>query len=244
MELKKYFLLVLIFIVVNLSGFDLTKNFTDLKSASSQYYDSNKKIILISAGIFGSSLLLDRPIRNLAVRNRYRFLIDVTDFTNNLGDYQIVLPGLALVGTYGLIRNDDKIYQTVKNSFESCFIAGSLNLATKFIIGRERPFGTENQFVFHPFSLKNKFNSFFSGHTTIAWSIFTPFALAYQNPYFYIFPAVVNISRIYKNQHWLSDTIASTIIGFSSGYIIYHLNSDKKFKLNFTLNSVNLSYNF
>ena len=242
--MKKYVIIILFFFIAQLSAFSIKENYLNFKTSSFEYIKINKFPLMVSAGVLGSSFLFDRPIKNMVVNNQYKYLVNFTNFTNNFGEYKYVLPGLAFVGTYGLIAKDDKVYNTVKNSFESCFLAGGFNLATKFIVGRERPFGTNNQYVFHPFSIDNKYNSFFSGHTTIAWSVFTPFALAYHNPYLYLIPISVNFSRIYKNQHRLSDTLASTIVGFSSGYIIYHLNFDKKFKLNCSLNSVNLSYNF
>lgn len=242
--MKKYVIIIILIFLSELSAFNLKENYLNIKSSTFEYAKLNKYPLLVSVGVLGSSFLFDRPIKNMVVHNQHKFMVHFNDFTNNFGDYKLVLPGLALVGTYGLISKDDKMYETVKTAFESCFLAGGLNLATKFVVGRERPFGTDNQYVFHPFSIDNKYNSFFSAHTTIAWSVFTPFALAYNNPYLYLIPISVNLARIYKNRHWLSDTLASTIVGFSSGYIIYHLNLDKNFKLNCALNSVNISYNF
>ncbi len=242
--MKKYVIIIILIFLSELSAFNLKENYLSLKSSTFEYAELNKYPLLVSAGVLGSSFLFDRPIKNMVVHNQHKFMINFSDFTNNFGEQKLVIPGLALVGTYGLISKDDKMYGTVKTSFESYFLAVGVNLATKFVVGRERPLGTDNQYDFHPFSINNKYNSFFSGHTTIAWSVFTPFALAYDNPYLYFIPISVNLASIYKNRHWLSDTLASTIVGFSSGYIIYHLNLDKNFKLNCALNSVNISYNF
>jgi len=242
--LRKIFVLCLIFLLSELSGFEIKNNYLLLKSSTIEYIGSNQYPLIVSVAVLGSSFLLDKSIKKFVVNNQNKDINNFANLMNNFGDYKIVFPALAFVGTYGLVNKDDRIYQTTLNSFQSFFLAGSINLLTKFIVGRERPFGTDNQFIFRPFSFKNKFNSFFSGHTTIAWSVFTPFALAYHNPYLYLIPISVNFSRIYKNQHWLSDTLASTIVGFSSGYIIYQFKNDNNFKLYFSLNSISLSYKF
>ncbi|GMT43306.1 MAG: hypothetical protein IEMM0003_0125 [bacterium] len=74
----------------------------------------------------------------------------------------------------------------------------------------------------------NNYQSFPSGDVTVAWSFITPYAVYYHQPLLYLIPLSVNIERIYKNAHWLSDTLMGTAIGFFTGYLFStsHINND------------------
>ena len=74
--------------------------------------------------------------------------------------------------------------------------------------------------------------SFPSGHTTFAFAIFTCFAFIYHKPLqqiFFLFCAIlVAFSRIYLLQHFLRDTIAGSLIGFTCAFVLFYLLISKK----------------
>ncbi|MGR2912648.1 phosphatase PAP2 family protein [Acidithiobacillus ferrivorans] len=57
--------------------------------------------------------------------------------------------------------------------------------------------------------------SFPSGHTAVAFSIITPYAQIYHQPWLYTIPFAVGISRILaQDGHWASDVVAGGFIGW------------------------------
>jgi membrane-associated phospholipid phosphatase len=49
------------------------------------------------------------------------------------------------------------------------------------------------------------------------WATVTPFAKEYDAPWLYGVAAVVNAGRIASREHWLSDTVASSLLGYALG---------------------------
>ena len=68
---------------------------------------------------------------------------------------------------------------------------------------------------FEPF--KRPGSSFPSNHVTVTWAAVTPFAKEYDAPWLYGAAALVNAGRIASREHWLSDTVASSLLGFAIG---------------------------
>ena len=68
---------------------------------------------------------------------------------------------------------------------------------------------------FEPF--KRPDASFPSNHTTVMWATVTPFAKEYDAQWLYGVAALVNAGRIASREHWLSDTVASSLFGYAIG---------------------------
>jgi membrane-associated phospholipid phosphatase len=81
-------------------------------------------------------------------------------------------------------------------------------------------------------------NSFPSGHSTQAFSIFMSLAFLTKNPLlkvlFFCIALLTALSRVYLSQHWLTDITAGSMIGmFFSAALYYIFISKNKFeKLN------------
>src|SRR5207249_10844939 len=59
--------------------------------------------------------------------------------------------------------------------------------------------------------------SFPSNRTTVTRAAVTPFAQEYDAPWLYGVAALANARRIASREHWLSDTVASSLLGFAIG---------------------------
>ena len=101
--------------------------------------------------------------------------------------------------------------------FKPVFLSGFITGILKVLSGRPRPDTKErSEFVFLRGLDSDRYQSFPSGHATVAFA----FATAYTgNPgvklVFYILAGITAISRVYHQRHWTSDVIMGSIIGYS-----------------------------
>ena len=195
---------------------------------------SNQKIKLMGfTALLGSSFLLDRGTRSYFKRHRNSKMRRFSNWMNEFGNGYYLMPAASALGTIGYAEKDEKLLDASFTSVESGLTAGIVTVGIKALVGRERPYATNNPFKFKPFSItsRTKYHSFPSGHTTMAWAMITPYAVYYNQPLLYLIPLSVNFARIYKNRHWLSDTVMGTGIGFSIGYLFSESHKQNRFTL-------------
>ena len=65
------------------------------------------------------------------------------------------------------------------------------------------------------------YHSFPSNHVVAMWAAVTPFAEEFGMPWLYGLAAATNLSRIGSREHWVSDTVASSVIGYGLGYLTW-----------------------
>jgi len=179
----------------------------------------NWKISLGAAALIGTSFFADKAVKSYFVKHQSKGMDHFTDIVKPFGNGFFVLPIAAGLGTIGYISKDDRLLNASYTSIESGLTAAAITGIIKFGAGRARPRTTGNTLRFKPFNLHNDYQSFPSGDVTVAWSFITPYAIYYHQPLLYLIPISVNVERIYKNAHWLSDTMMSTAIGLTTGYL-------------------------
>ena len=54
-------------------------------------------------------------------------------------------------------------------------------------------------------------------HTALAWGVVTPIAQYYDAPWLYGVAALTNFGRVVGRDHWLSDTVAGSVLGYVVG---------------------------
>ncbi|HLW07688.1 MAG TPA: phosphatase PAP2 family protein, partial [Marinilabiliaceae bacterium] len=67
----------------------------------------------------------------------------------------------------------------------------------------------------------DSYKSLPSGHASLAFAVFTPFAENYSR-WLYAIPISVAFGRVYQNKHWFSDVVVGSSIGFISGWLFTH----------------------
>jgi membrane-associated phospholipid phosphatase len=55
----------------------------------------------------------------------------------------------------------------------------------------------------------------------LGWAVATPFALEYNAPWLYGIAGLTNLARVGSREHWVSDTVASSLIGYGLGRIFW-----------------------
>jgi membrane-associated phospholipid phosphatase len=166
---------------------------------------------LLGAGAIAVSGLLDARVAREVDRHLDSQAIHGLNTTGKW------LPVVALggAGLAALSETDKRASNTGIAALEAGATGLLVNEALKYAVGRARPVDGLGTTDFEPF--KRKDASFPSNHTTVMWATVTPFAKEYDAPWLYGVAALVNAGRIASREHWLSDTVASSLLGYALG---------------------------
>lgn len=198
----------------------------------SPFQPSVKKYV--GAGVYAGTMYLlisryDEKIQVFSQKQR-------TPFTNDLTKYVLepmgsgVYPLIAVASFYaqGLIWHNQRSKKVAMNCVKSFIIANSFTQIGKFAFTRERPF--EIPVDANSWFQGNPNSSFFSGHTTTAFSVATIIAEEYKETIWvpivsYTLASCVGLSRIHDNKHWASDVLTGALTGYLTGRLISRKNN-------------------
>lgn len=182
----------------------------------------------------GAILYADKPVNKFTVEQvrTNKSVVSASTYVTNFGGLYEVYT-LAALGTYGLVFKKDKEKTTTLLATQAYITGAAVETVLKFLTSRQRPsyydpVTGQNSRVFHgPFYhfLKkdnSAFESFPSGHTTVAFAAATVFAMEYKDIWFvpviaYSAATSIGISRIVQNRHWISDVLVGSALGFLTG---------------------------
>jgi membrane-associated phospholipid phosphatase len=190
----------------------------------------------MSAGtvVLSTAILLnaDIPVRN-AFRHQHSLFNDRLAHIGNA--YGEGLFGFGLATTLyagGVIGGHDKLRETGIILLESLTIATTISTAGKCIISRSRPIAEEGATRFNGFKTDYLHTSFPSGHATVAFAVSSVLAEQFDVPLLtiglYSLSTLTALSRVYDDQHWLSDTFAGAVLGTVCGISVSHLHKSKE----------------
>lgn len=166
---------------------------------------------LIGTGLVLSSALLDKKADDLVKPRLNNKWIKHADQVGK----GLPLLGMGLAGVAFLSAEDKRLSTTGLAALQAGGIGLLGNLGIKEAVGRARPVDELGTRDFAPG--KRSDASFGSNHTTVIWAAVTPFAREYEAPWLYGVAAMTNIGRVASRQHWISDTVASSLIGYAIG---------------------------
>jgi hypothetical protein len=191
-------------------------------------------------GITGAVLLADKPIMRYAVdlREKSPSVVGTSKYITRFGGaYEVYT--LAALGTYGFLFKNEKIKTTTFLATQAYITSAVIFEAAKFLSGRQRPIYYDpesnlNNPTWHgPFYQFKRdangnrpdsysYNSFPSGHTTLAFAAVTVYAMEYSDrplvPILsYGAASMIGLSRITENKHWASDVLIGAILGHLIG---------------------------
>ncbi len=146
--------------------------------------------------------------------------------------------GWYIMGASGLIILAGETFLNRRYTFlgiymlEGLVISGIFVTGVKYISGRARPYTDKGPYFFKPFNFKISpaYRSFYSGHTTEAFTLASVFSHFFKNIYVSIFvytvASLTGIERIYNNKHWPSDVFVGGVVGILIGRQIVGLNKN------------------
>ncbi len=176
-----------------------------------------------------------------------------------LGDWGVDcgIAGLFFLG--GVLAKDRRARDTGLMAWETLLHTGLLVQVVKHLAGRQRPsvesgsdywYGPSAFFKRYSEGYFSSYDSFFSGHTVSAWGLATVIAENYRHrpwvpPLCYGLAALVGLSRLTEDAHWLSDVFLGAAVGFAVGKMVVH-NQNKRFQFTpaLTPGGAGLSFSF
>jgi membrane-associated phospholipid phosphatase len=211
---------------------------TDFASFYTEPFNFSSAEWLYAAGIIGGTFLLfsvDQEITDAAGRETIQTLNnDFWDIPTRYGITPYATVFSLSTYTAGLLFQDDALRITGRLLFESLTISGVGIIVIRYLAGRVRPYYNEGEWAFRGLQTSNEFQSFPSGHTSVAFALSTVFAERIDNIWarigFYGMAALTATARVINNQHFLSDVLWGALLGFGAG--MYVVNKEKEGVMN------------
>ena len=170
-----------------------------------------------SGALLTASLVFDERIRSFAIASHTPSYDRLATGADVLGTAGHIVP--ALVGTYlgaRLLGKQSFAAATLRVGL-SYAAADAVESLLKPAVGRGRPYTGHEPLTFHPFAASDDYHSFPSAHVVHISSLATAIAIESNRPWVTALAGVamcyVGAQRVYRDQHWTSDVVASGILG-------------------------------
>jgi membrane-associated phospholipid phosphatase len=188
--------------------------------------------MLMIGGISLASAILDKPLDKLAVKHGNNGVVkDVAKLGSDLPFVVMGAAGMAFLA-------NDQDSGLAKTSYSSLAAGGEgfmASLALKYMVGRARPTAEQGATSFTPVSKSNSNSSWPSMHSTVMWAAVTPYAKEYDASWLYGVAAVTNVARVAGRNHWFSDTVAGSLLGYAIGDFVWSSHNTKKHGTNWAV---------
>ena len=133
------------------------------------------------------------------------------------GQWQVIAPVTGGILIAGLVTKKPGLVHSGLRVGASVLLAGVLTGVFKYSLGRVRPYDTNDVWDYKPFSGNT---SMWSGHTVLAFSFAASQAQEIHRPWatigLYTLATGTAWSRVYDNQHWVSDVAIGAVVGIAS----------------------------
>ncbi len=184
----------------------------------------------IFAGL-GVLSLFDEPNNRFFQKNHSSFNDAVFRIDRIYGNKNIMIPTVFLIYTSGLLSGQSALRLVGLKSTQAVVYSGLLVVIIKELTGRARPYQELGAYRFKPFSFKERWRSFPSGHAAITFAFSTIMAKAVPNFWWqslwYSGAVLVAGARMYHNVHWLTDVMAGSLIGWSVANYVWSFSQKK-----------------
>ena len=214
---------------------------TDARDIAISPYRWNKYQWIAVSGIAvvtGVLFTQDANIQKVVQKNQTPLWNNVSKYgLERLGSGVYSLPALGVMYGVGAIFKNDKARYTALKGVEAYMLGFVVDNIMKQLTNRHRPYQSDpaNPGIWNgPFSLTIN-SSFPSGHSTNIFAVATVIATAYSKTIWvpilcYSLAGFTAASRVYQNDHWFSDILVGSALGFAIGRTIMN-NHIKKLKV-------------
>ena len=163
------------------------------------------------AGLLAGAALLDHTLDDAAQRHGDSPSAQaVRRFGNALPFLAVGAAGATWLGERGTVAGD-----VARSAVTASVAAAAAAQGLKYVVDRSRPIENRGASDFGHADRGN--SSFPSVHAAVAWAAVTPFARQYDAPWLYGAAALTNAARVIGRDHWFSDTVAGSLLGYALG---------------------------
>jgi membrane-associated phospholipid phosphatase len=163
--------------------------------------------------------LIEQDIRKIFIRNRSPFADSMGEVGDIYGEPITVVLLTGCIYGYALFFDNSRMRDTAVLMTASLVPAGFIQTVSKTAAGRARPSTDADNNIFKPFKRTEEYYSFVSGHTLVAMSISLVLARQVNSiPLkigFYTFGILGGLSRIYNDDHWVSDVFLGAALSYA-----------------------------
>jgi membrane-associated phospholipid phosphatase len=167
------------------------------------------RVTAAATGAVSVGALLDKPIDRFMKKHQDSSVLRTW---GNVGKAMPVALAGAAVGAVAF--GDARMQNMGLISLESIVGAAALSIGAKHVIGRARPIDEQGAWSK---SVDKSNASFPSNHSAVAFAAVTPFAQEYDAPWLYGLAAASSIGRVANRQHWVSDVVGGSVLGYVVG---------------------------
>jgi membrane-associated phospholipid phosphatase len=186
---------------------------------------------LVGAAAASAALFLyDREITGFVRQNRGTTGDAVFRVARYGGDGWFVfgVSGAALLS--GLLADNNHLKSLGVYMLEGFCLSGLYVQVVKVAVGRERPYVSNDPYMFRPFSFRDSGMSFYSGHSTEVFTMASVISHYFRKPWVsclaYGLAGLVGVQRIYARKHWSSDVFVGAFTGVLIGRSVVRFNED------------------
>ncbi len=209
-------------------------------SLGQQVSDIPASTWLWAGGAVLASSLLDKKVDNWAQNHQTNSWNRVGSLGNNLPLAMALGAGFLYTGIAG-----EGVASTAETSLKAGLYTIGAATLTRFAVGRSRPYEGMGSANFDGFNSSAFQSGFPSNHVALAFAVATPFAQQQDMPWLYGAAALSAFGRIQSREHWLSDTVASGLMGYAIGTLVGNQSkSPKDVKFSVTPNSIKADWSF
>jgi membrane-associated phospholipid phosphatase len=214
-------------------GMDIARTWSDAKKFASTPAHWSPADWTVVGAVLGGALLLgtaDHSARDLAQRNQSTDSDHLFEIGRQYGRevYGLAIAGGCYVG--GLASRNSGLRKTGVAVFESIAFAGVTTTVFKALLGRSRPYLEEGSTHFAGPTLNDDRSSLPSGHATVAFALSSALAGRIGNTVatigLYSLATLTAASRVYHDEHWLTDSFLGAAIGTASGFAALRFQDD------------------
>ena len=186
-------------------------------AAAQEWRSGFGRLVWPGAALVAGAVLLDEPARDYVLDHRGRTLGGVADVGNVLGTGRYLIAGMAATYGAGRLTRQPEWSRGVLHVAAAYVAGNALVSALKPAVGRQRPYVTGQPDRFRPFSGSGDWHAFPSAHAIHAFSLAAAVAEEAHRPWVSVLgygtASVVGWSRVYVDQHWLSDVAGGAVLG-------------------------------
>lgn len=194
----------------------------------------------VAFGVTGLTLGLvtqDLVIRQFAQKNQTAFLDALSKYAlEPWGSGVYTLPAMGIMYGLSFAFHDTKSRMVAIKGLEAFVYAAIAAQILKQITHRQRP--TQGEYP-NPYAWEGpigpvNYTSFPSGHSAAVFAVATVIASAYKKTVWvpvlcYSLASLTALSRIYDDEHWMSDVVMGSAIGLAIGQTVFR--NSVKFRL-------------